>query len=69
VKYRVRCDLMFESEADARELWEAIKSKAPVAVSINAGSPSEERSRGNIHRYYHDEKPPKPCEVIEEFAK
>ena len=31
MKYRIMCDMIFESEADARELWEAIKSKAPGA--------------------------------------
>jgi len=67
VKYRVRCDLAFDDETTARELWEAVKAKRPSAVVIKLGTLEEERPRGDLHRCYHDEPEPKPCEIIEEI--
>ena len=67
MKYRVRCDLAFDTEKDAREIWDIVKAKKPKAKIIKEGEPEEERPRGDIHRCRHDETPVKPCEIIEEF--
>jgi len=42
MKFRVRLDLPFDNEADARLLMNYGKKKAQIAVSINEGQINEE---------------------------
>lgn len=65
MKYRVRLDLSFKSESDAQSLMSYAKNLSKRAVSISEGKPTEEIAYCDIHKCYHDETPPKPCEVIE----
>lgn len=61
-------DQFFKTEAAARKVWDHAKSEHSNAVTINQGKPNEHKSAGNIHKCYHDEDPPKPCEIIEEVG-
>lgn len=65
MKYRVRTDLSFDKESDARDFMEDSKIKANKAVSVNEGNINEEISYCDIEKCYHDENPTKPCEKIE----
>ncbi len=42
MKYRVRVDLSFESENDARFLMNSVKGASSQAVSLNTGLASED---------------------------
>ena len=55
MKYRVRLDLSFDSEADARSLMDYGKSICGKAVSINEGSVNEELSFCDFELCRHDE--------------
>ena len=55
MKYRVRLDLSFDSEADAQLLMNYAKGKAGKAVSINEGSVNEEISFCDFELCGHDE--------------
>ena len=44
MKYRVRIDLSFDREADAKLLMGYAKKKSQIAVSINEGEANEEIS-------------------------
>ena len=63
MKYRVRLDLAFDEETDAKALWDLVKKAAKKAVNIS----ELEKISGNIHKCYHDSSTPKPCEIIEEI--
>ena len=63
MKYRVRVDMCFDSEADARMLMNYAKGKAGKAVSINEGSDSEEISYCDLELCGHDEG--QPCTRLE----
>jgi len=65
VKYRVRSDLIFEKEEDSTLAFEYLKKMRNLFLTINKGKPNEERSMLEIHKCYHDELEPKPCESIE----
>ena len=65
MKYRVRVDLSFDSEADAQSLLAYAKSLSDKAVSINEGEDNEETSFSDLEICYHDESPPRPCKRIE----
>ena len=63
MKYRVRCDLSFENEADARSLMAYTKNLSGKAVSINEGEPNEEIAFLDLEICRHDEG--LPCEKLE----
>jgi len=55
MKYRVRLDLSFDSEADAQLLMNYAKTVTGKAVSINEGKPNEEISFCDLEICRHDE--------------
>ena len=55
MKYRVRVDLSFDSEADARSLLDYTKTLTGKAVSINEGEANEEISFCELELCRHDE--------------
>ena len=63
MKYRVRCDLSFDSEADALALMGYAKGLSGKAVSINEGSNNEEISFCDMEICRHDEG--LPCTKLE----
>ena len=63
MKYRVRIDLSFNSEADAQSLVTYAKSLCEKAVSINEGELNEEISACDFEICRHDEG--LPCEKLE----
>ena len=63
MKYRVRMDLSFESEADAQSVMAYAKNLSGKAVSINEGEVNEEISFCDMEICRHDEG--LPCERLE----
>ena len=63
MKYRVKIDMSFDVEADARAMMDNAKQFSGIAVSINEGSDVEEISFCEIERCRHDEG--LPCEILE----
>ncbi len=63
MKYRVRLDLSFVSEADARSLLAYAKSISSRAVSINEGGVNEELAFCDLELCRHDEG--LPCTKVE----
>ncbi len=63
MKYRVRLDLSFENEADARTLLDYARILSAAAVSINEGEPDEEIAFYDLEICRHDEG--LPCERLE----
>ena len=55
MKYRVRVDLSFNSEADAQVLMGYAKGLSSKAGSINEGEPNEEISFCDLELCGHDE--------------
>ncbi len=55
MKYRVRVDLSFGSEADAHDLMTYAKGLSSKAVSINEGGGNEEISFCDLELCGHDE--------------
>jgi hypothetical protein len=58
MKYRVRVDLSFDSEADAQLVMNYAKTLTNRAVSINEGEPNEEISFCDLELCGHDEGQP-----------
>lgn len=63
MKYRVRVDLSFNEEADARLLMNYAKQLTGKAASINEGQANEEISFCDLEICRHDEG--LPCERLE----
>ena len=63
MKYRVRVDLSFASEADARSVLAYAKNLANKAVSINEGEINEEIAFCELEICRHDEG--LPCTRLE----
>ena len=63
MKYRVRLDLSFASEADARSLMTYARNLIGKATSLNEGSVNEETSFCDLEICHHDEG--LPCEKLE----
>ena len=61
MKYRVRTDLSFASEADAQAFMTYARGQATKAVSIKEGAVNEEVSFCDLEYCGHDESPPEPC--------
>ena len=55
MKYRVRVDLSFESEAEARAVMDYAKNLSEKATSINEGEADEEVSFCDLEICRHDE--------------
>lgn len=55
MKYRVRLDLSFDNEADAKVLIDYAKKLADKATSINEGQDNEEVSFCDLELCRHDE--------------
>ena len=55
MKYRVRVDLSFDSEADAQSVMNYARALTGKAVSINEGSDNEEISFCDLELCGHDE--------------
>lgn len=55
MKYRVRVDLSFDDEADARSLMDYARGLSSKAVSINEGRDNEEISFFDMEICRHDE--------------
>ncbi len=63
--YRVRIDLCFNAEDISQAVFDRAKQVLSQAVKIaRQGEPTGEISFIEIHKCYHDEDPPKPCEII-----
>lgn len=65
MKYRVRLDLFFDSEADARAMTDYAKSMAQRAQSIKEGSPDEEIAFCDLEICRHDDPEPSGCTRLE----
>ncbi len=63
MKYRVRLDLSFDNEADARLLMNYAKKISGKAVSVNEGEDNEEISFCDLEHCGHDEG--LPCTRLE----
>ena len=63
MKYRVRTDLSFDSEQEAKDCMDALKLYASKAVSINEGEPDEEIAFCDMEICRHDEG--LPCTRLE----
>ncbi|OGO30704.1 MAG: hypothetical protein A2Z29_00550 [Chloroflexi bacterium RBG_16_56_11] len=63
MKHRVRIDMSFENEADAKELTGYARNMAGKAVSINEGEANEEISFYDHELCRHDES--QPCTRLE----
>ena len=63
MKYRVRLDLLFANEADAKLLMNYAKKISTKAVSINEGEVNEEIAFCDLELCRHDEG--LPCEKLE----
>ena len=63
MKYRVRVDLSFYAETDARALMDYVKVLTDKAVSINEGLDNEEISYCDLEICRHDEG--LPCDRLE----
>ncbi len=63
MKYRVRLDLSFADNTDARLLMDYAKQLSGKAVSINEGGDNEEISFSDLEICRHDEG--LPCEKLE----
>jgi len=65
--YRVRIDLAFNTEDISQAVFD--KAKAVLSKAKKIARPSDpdsgETSFIEIHKCYHDEENPKPCEIIE----
>jgi len=68
MKYRLTFTIFLESEADAETIFRFLEEKRGIFKTIKKGEPEEERSSVRLEKCYHDEEPPKPCEVIKEFT-
>ena len=55
MKYRVRLDLSFAEESDARAILEQAAVQAEKAVSLNEGSEKEEVSFAELELCRHEE--------------
>ncbi|MFH1382604.1 MAG: hypothetical protein ABIH70_06880 [Chloroflexota bacterium] len=63
MKYRVRLDLSFDNETDARSLMAEARGYSAKAVSLHEGQPNEEISFCDLEICRHDEG--LPCEKLE----
>jgi len=68
VVYKISLVLYFTSETDAIAVYNELKKWKAKIITINRGKPNEEKSILRREICYHDETPPRPCELIEEIT-
>jgi len=64
--WRVRADIPFESEDEARDFYHDCQLALPKGSVINPGLDTEEAGRILLEKCHHDEQPTEPCELISE---
>jgi hypothetical protein len=62
MKYRVRADMIFDTEVAATEMFGLAQARIGKATAINAGKANEEASYCELEMCGHDEG--KPCVVV-----
>lgn len=63
--FRIRLDLAFDKEDIPQAVFDKAKEVLSKAVKIaNKDNPMGEVSFIEIHKCFHDEDPPRPCEII-----
>jgi len=65
MKWRVRADIIVSDKGEVMSIFDFLEVKKGSFETINKGKPNEERSRVSVEKCYHDEEPPKPCEILE----
>jgi len=65
LKYRVSASVYLDEEGEAIRIFEGLKRARDLFLTIRRGEPNEQRSFVALERCYHDEEPPRPCEVVE----
>lgn len=65
MKYRVKIDLAFDSESDARSLMTSASELLPRAGSINPGAPDAEGGFCELEICRHDESASGGCTRLE----
>jgi len=68
MKYRLTITIFLDTEEDAERIFRFLEGQRGIFKSVRKGTPAEELSSVRLERCYHDEEPPKPCEVIKEFV-
>ena len=66
--YRFRADLCFKTDVEVQTILKAIKRVLPKAIPLTTGDNLASDSFAEIHKFYHDENPAKPCETIEKVG-
>jgi len=67
MKYQIISQLFLDDESSAREIYEYLKERKGLLRTIRPGEVTEQKSFVQLARCYHDEEPPKPCELLESF--
>ncbi len=63
MKYRIVIDVALKDLSKAKEFFKKIKELKDDFFEISPKEPA----RISLHKCFHDESPPKPCQPIEEF--
>ena len=63
--YRVTIDLAFPTEAPALALTQHALGVFPQAITINPGTPYQEKGIINRLDCHHDDIPPQACDLME----
>jgi 5-methylcytosine-specific restriction endonuclease McrA len=66
--YRVRLDIIFDDEAEARKAYDMLHKRRGLMRSINKGKDNEENSQIILEQCFHDETSMKPCQILEEWS-
>jgi hypothetical protein len=66
--YRVRLNIIFDDEAEARKAYDMLYKRRGLMQSINKGKDNEENSQIILEQCFHDEPIPKPCQILEEWS-
>lgn len=59
--YRISLDLAFPTEDPLNDILEEVMRRFDQAVTINPGTPHQERGFVKTHECHHDEDPATPC--------
>jgi len=66
--YRVRADIIFDVEDEARDFYHDCEIALPKGAIINPDQDNMEISQILLEECYHDESPTQPCKIIETQA-
>lgn len=66
MKYRVRCDLIFNKTDNAKDIIKLFESHNTIGKVMNL---AREKSFIELEECHHDESPPQPCKVISRIEK